>query len=84
MRKTLDTTVYSHKDIDHLLIVYDYQTGQEKGALTAKKRNGVGFNKADAPILSELAEKFLRDGFLSSTELKTVSARIAKYHKQWE
>ena len=84
MRKTLDTTVYSHKDIDHLLIVYDYQTGQEKGALTVKKINGVGFNKADASILSELAEKFLRDGFLSSTELKTVSARIAKYHKQWE
>ena len=76
--------VYSHKDIDHLLIVYDYQTGQEKGELTAKKRNGVGFNKADAPILSELAEKFLSDGFLSSAELKTVSERIAKYHKQWE
>jgi signal peptidase I len=75
--------VYSHKDIDHLLIVYDYQTGQEKGELTAKKRNGVGFNKVDAPILSELAEKFLSDGFLSSAELKTVSERIAKYHKQW-
>jgi ATP-dependent exoDNAse (exonuclease V) alpha subunit len=75
--------VYSHKDIDHLLIVYDNQTGQEKGDLTAKKRNGVGFNKADAPILSELAEKFLSEGFLSSTELETVSERIAKYHKQW-
>ena len=76
--------IYSHADIDHLLYVYNNQTGQEKGALTAQKRNGVGFNKADAPILSELAEKFLRDGFLSSTELKTVSARIAKYRKQWE
>ena len=75
--------VYSHEDIDHLLIVYDNQTGQEKGALNTKKRNGIGFNKADAPILSELAEKFLGNGFLSPKELKIVSERITKYHNQW-
>jgi len=76
--------VYSHEDIDHLLIVYDNQTGQEKGALNTKKRNGVGFNKADAPILSELAEKFLHDGFFTPAELEIVSERIAKYHNQWK
>ena len=76
--------VYSHEDIDHLLIVYDNQTGQEKGAFNTKKRNGIGFNKADAPILSELAEKFLSNGFLSPKELKIVSERITKYHNQWK
>ena len=76
--------IYSHDDIDHLLIVYNNQTGQEKGELTAKKRNGIGFNKADAPVLSELAEKFLEERFLTEDELQTVSALIAKYHRQWE
>ena len=82
--QTKPDKVYSHEDIDHLLIVYDNQTGQEKGALNTKKRNGVGFNKADAPILSELAEKFLHDGFLTPAELEIVSERIAKYHNQWK
>ena len=76
--------IYSHEDIDHLLIVYNNQTGQEKGELTAKKRNGIGFNRADAPVLSELTEKFLEERFLTEDELQTVSTLIAKYHRQWE
>ena len=38
--------VYSHEDIDHLLIVYDNQTGQEKGALNTKKSRNKHREKA--------------------------------------
>ena len=76
--------IYSHEDIDHLLIVYYNQTDEEKSICDAKCKNRIGFNKFDAPELTALAEKFLEDVFLTEQELKTVSYKIPKYHKQWE
>ena len=79
-----ENKIYSHEDIDHLLIVYYNQTDEEKSICDAKCKNRIGFNKFDAPELTALAEKFLEDGFLTGEELKTVSYKIPKYHKQWE
>ncbi len=70
-------------DIEHLLIVYRNQTGDERAEMTAKRQNGIGFNKADAPILTGLAEKYLTEGSLTVFELKTVHRLIAKYWRQW-
>lgn len=70
-------------DIEHLLIVYRNQTGEEVKKQTANRKNKIGFNKADAPILTALAEKYLDQGELSLAELATVRRLIAKYWKQW-
>jgi hypothetical protein len=45
--------------------------------------NGKGFNKMDAPVLTELAEKYLAQGCLTEGELATVHHLIAKYRRQW-
>ena len=70
-------------DIRHLLVVYRNQTKDEKRDMTAKKQNGIGFNRADAPILTVLAEKYLKVGFLTTSELATVRRLIVKYWRQW-
>ena len=84
--KTLpdEEKVYQHEDIDHLLTVYRNQTGDEKEKGVAKCVNGKGFNKVDAPILTPLAEFYLRNKFLYRSDQQTVSRLIRKYHAQWE
>ena len=77
-RKTTSTP-----DIDHLLVVYRNQNEDEKYNRMTKRLNGVGFNKNDAPVLTELAEKYLKNGSLSQDELATVHRLIAKYRRQW-
>lgn len=73
----------SNPDIDHLLTVYRNQNEDEKYNRMTKRLNGKGFNKTDAPVLTELAEKYLDDGNLSKEELATVHRLIAKYRRQW-
>ena len=46
--------------------------------------NGIGFNKADAPVLTPLAEKYEACGYVTREELAIVSRLIRKYHRQWE
>ena len=70
-------------DIDHLLIVYRNQNEDEKFNRMTKRLNRKGFNKMDAPVLTELAEKYLDNGNLSKDELATVHRLIAKYRRQW-
>lgn len=53
-----DDRIYSHPDLEHLMIVYDGQTGKEKADGTTHGDNGIGFNKFDAPILTPIAEKY--------------------------
>ena len=66
------------------MIVYDGQTGKEKSHGTTHGDNGIGFNKADAPILSPIAEKYESCGYVTRDELAIVSRLIRKYHRQWE
>ena len=46
--------------------------------------NGIGFNKADAPVLTPIAEKYEACGYVTREELAIVSRLIRKYHRQWE
>ena len=76
--------ITSHPDLDHLMIVYNGQTGREKSKGMTRGTNGVGFNKVDAPILTPIAEKYASCGFVTREELSIVSRLIRKYHRQWE
>ena len=75
--------IKSSPDIDHLLVVYRNQNEDERHNRMTKRLNGIGFNKNDAPVLTELAEKYLDNGTLSKDELATVHRLIAKYRRQW-
>ena len=75
--------ITSSPDIDHLLVVYRNQNPDERDTKMTKRLNGVGFNKQDAPVLTELAEKYLAQGYLTETELASVHRLIAKYRRQW-
>ncbi len=76
--------IYEHPDLDKLMIVYHNQTDDEKSEYTAQFENGVGFNKNDAPILTAVAETYDLQGWVTRADLKIVSARIQKYHRQWD
>ena len=78
-----ETRSSMNPDIDHLLIVYRNQNADEKSTKMTKRLNGIGFNKMDAPVLTELAEKYLDNGNLTKDELETVHRLIAKYRRQW-
>ena len=73
----------SSPDIDHLLTVYRNQNEDEKYNRMTKRLNKKGFNKMDAPVLTELAEDYLDKGYLTEDELATVRRLIAKYRRQW-
>ncbi|MDE6317568.1 MAG: AAA family ATPase [Muribaculaceae bacterium] len=75
--------VSRHPDLDHLVIVYKNQTMNEKSKGLSQKRNGIGFNKHDAPILTAIAENYLEYGFVFQDDFATVSRLIPKYHAQW-
>lgn len=75
--------VSNHPDLDHLLIVYRNQTGSEKSEGETQKKNGIGFNKHDAPVLTAIAENYIEYGFVFQDDLATVSYLIKKYHTQW-
>ncbi len=47
--------IANHPDIAKLMIVFGNQTGSEKNKAETKHENGIGFNKADAPILTPIA-----------------------------
>ena len=78
-----NNNVSHHPDLDHLIIVYRNQTGDERGKGLTKNKNGKGFNKHDAPILTTIAENYLEYGFVFQDDLATVSHLIQKYHAQW-
>ena len=81
--KITSNKVSTHPDLDHLIIVYRNQTADEKGEGMTQKRNGIGFNKHDAPILTAIAENYLENGFVFQDDFVTVSRLIQKYHAQW-
>lgn len=76
--------ITNHRMITNLIIVYRNQTAEEQASLTAKKKNGRGFNKMDSPILTPIAEKFLSLGYITQSELDTVCRLLPKYHRQYE
>lgn len=76
--------ISNHAMIRNLIVVYKNQTAEEQAVLTAKKKNGRGFNKIDSPILTPIAEKYLSLGYITHNELDTVCRLLPKYHRQFE
>ena len=76
--------IASHPDIRNLMIVYGNQTGKEKSGGETLLENGIGFNKIDAPVLTEIALTYASRGWITADQLREVCRRIRKYHAQWE
>src|SRR5579864_9447005 len=76
LRKEKD---YRHRVLLHL---NERQTLDERKDKTTRWLNSVGFSTADAPVLTALAEKLLRQK-LSAKEERTLLQRLPKYHGQF-
>ena len=53
-----------------LMVIYSYQTDHEKCVGHNSDLNGVGFNKVDVERLTDLAQWFLRNGYVRLKEGK--------------
>lgn len=62
--------------------LYAEQTSDEQAAGTTKHYNGVGFNGADAKIMSSFAEFLKRTGFLTPKQKVVARRKLVKYNKQ--
>ena len=62
--------------------LYDCQTADEKSMGDTVESNGVGFNGADAPILSSIAQFLNNRGYLSDKQKALVRKKLVKYNKQ--
>ena len=69
-----------------LLLLYRHQTKEEKDESKTIHANQLGFNKADAPILTPLAEKLGEWGpsVLTPADMAEIRQRIGKYLAQIE
>jgi len=66
-----------------LLLLYEQnQTDKEKELGRSKGKNSVGFDARDSYILSELAEKFKHNTFITNRQWEELNSRIQKYAKQ--
>jgi len=70
--------------IGALLAIYNNQTKDEKKDNHTKYDNGVGFNGADAQILTSLSKHYLAKGWLSPKQLSVVKNKLPKYNRQLE
>jgi hypothetical protein len=62
--------------------LFDDQTINERIDSISDHKNKVGFNSADAYILSKLAEFYNRNGYLSQKQKSILSTKLPKYWKQ--
>lgn len=65
-----------------LLTVYNNQTLDEHANKDAVHSNGIGFNSADARLLSSIAEHYLKTQRISDRQLAAVQRKIVKYSRQ--
>ena len=66
-----------------LLSLYEkHQTEKEKILGKSRGRNKIGFDARDSYILSELAEKFKNNTFITNRQWNELNSRLPKYHKQ--
>ena len=62
--------------------LYACQTNDEQITQSTNVINGMGFNGADAPILSSMAEFLNKTGFLTPKQKAIVRKKLIKYNKQ--
>ena len=62
-----------------LLAIYAHQTTDEKSCESTHWANGVGFNGADAEILSSFSKQLLERGFLTPKQVALARKKMMKY-----
>lgn len=67
-----------------IVAIYNYQTSHEQVAERTEEHNGVGFNGADAEILSSFAKQILTGRTLSQKQLTIAFKKMPKYAGQLE
>ena len=75
--QTNDTVLYGA-----LRKLYDCQTADEVADRTVSHRNGAGFNKIDAGILTSFCEFLNRAGFLTVKQKVIARKKMIKYTRQ--
>ena len=72
-----DTVLYNA-----LLKLYNCQTMDERQLGETNVSNGIGFNGADAPILTSFAQFLKRTGFLTPKQKQLCRNKLKKYNRQ--
>jgi hypothetical protein len=65
-----------------LMVVYSFQTVEERLQMVTKVENSVGFTGYDAEFLTGLVVQYKGSGSLSSVQLKCLRKMMPKYWKQ--
>lgn len=65
-----------------VLAIYAYQTAVEQSSESTCNDNGVGFNGADAPILSSFAKQLQKGRTLSAKQIAIARKKMVKYAGQ--
>jgi hypothetical protein len=65
-----------------IVLIYQFQTEDEKETYFARHDNGVGFNKFDSEILTSFAEQINEGKHLTIKQMAVARKRIIKYTKQ--
>lgn len=65
-----------------IVLIYDYQTEDEKNTFNSVEHNHIGFNKFDAISMSELAQKIKRNIELTPKEIAYAKNVMPKYWRQ--
>ena len=65
-----------------ILVIYSYQTDNEKAWGETKYDNGMGFNGLDANLLSSFAQQYEQRHFLTDKQLFIARKKMPKYAGQ--
>lgn len=78
-------TVISTQDkaaLHALMLIYSYQTPQEKMVGITTEDNGMGFNAFDSDILSSFADSYKKYKQLTPKQMECLKKKIKKYGRQ--
>jgi len=65
-----------------LVVIYGFQTADEKASKETHEDNGMGFNGVDAEFLSSLAEQYQKRGTLTQKQIEFARRKMVKYAGQ--
>jgi len=65
-----------------LVVIYEFQTEDEKATASTSHANGMGFSGGDAEFGTSLAEKVLKGWSLSEKQLNAGRRMVKKYWRQ--
>lgn len=65
-----------------MMLIYDYQTNDEKNVEDTKYHNNVGFTGSDGKKLTGMSNFYKNRGFLTEKQIKVILKRMPKYAGQ--